>query len=288
MEAGGTKFVCAVGRGPDELVDEIRFPTTTPAETIQRAVDFFAPRVNQLRGVGLGSFGPFDVDPSSHTYGFITTTSKPHWSNVNILGMLQEKINLPFAVNMDVVVAGLGESTWGASKTDSRSLYLTVGTGIGGGLIVEGKPYHGLFNLEMGHIRVPHNLGIDPFPGVCPYHRDCFEGLASGPAIETRFGQRGETLPDDHPYWSVEADYIAYALTNYILTLAPERIIVGGGIMQRDFMFSAVRRKTQKLLNGYVHHNAILHHIDQYIVPPALGHRSGALGAIALAMNATE
>lgn len=288
IEGGGTKFVCAVGSGPDNIVDETRFPTTTPIETIQRACDFFTTHAGQLHGIGLGSFGPVDLDPVSPTHGFITTTPKPGWANTNILGMLHEKLNRPIAMDMDVVVAALGEATWGASKSDRTSLYLTIGTGIGGGLIVDGKPMRGLVSLEMGHIRLPRDPSRDPFPGACPFHGDCFEGLAAGPAIQARLGQRGETLPDDHPFWNLEAGYIASALVNYILTLAPERIIIGGGIMQRDFMFPSVRQKTQELLNGYVRHDAILSHIDQYIVPPALGNRSGVLGAIALAMNETQ
>ena len=285
IEGGGTKFNCAVGNGPENIIAEARFATTTPAETIGQVCDFFAPYVNQLQGIGLGSFGPFDVDSASPTYGYITTTPKPNWANANILGMLREKINLPFAVDMDVVVAGLGEAKWGASKNDSHSLYLTIGTGIGGGHIVDGKPLRGLTSLEMGHIRIPHNFELDPFQGACPYHGDCFEGLAAGPAVLARFGQRGETLPDDHPYWNMEAGYIAHALVNFILSLAPQRIIIGGGVMQKDFMFPAVRRKTQELLNGYISHDMILNHIDEYIVPPALGGRAGELGCIALAMQ---
>jgi fructokinase len=286
IEAGGTKFVCAVGSGPEHIVDETRFPTTTPAETLQRAIDFFAPHAGQLRGIGLGAFGPIDLDPASPTYGHVTTTPKPGWANTNILSLLRDGLRLPVAMNMDVVVAALGEAAWGASRDDHCSLYLTIGTGIGGGFIVDGRPHRGLVPLEMGHIRLPRDAKRDPFAGACPYHGDCFEGLASGPAIQARLGQRGETLANDAPFWDLEAEYIAYALTNYILALAPERIIIGGGIMQRDFMFPAVRRKTQELLNGYVHHEAILKRIDKYIVPPALGNRSGALGAIALARSA--
>jgi len=285
IEGGGTKFNCAVGNRPENIIAGARFATTTPAETIGHVIEFFTPYVSQLQGIGLGSFGPFDADPSSATYGYITTTPKPHWGNTNILGMLREKINLPIAVDMDVVVAGLGESQWGASKNDSHSLYLTIGTGIGGGYIVDGKPLRGLVSLEMGHIRLARDTGLDPFQGACPYHGDCFEGLAAGPAVEARFGQRGETLPDDHPFWDVEAGYIAQALVNYILSLAPQRIIIGGGVMQKDFMFPAVRKKVQELLNGYINHEMLLTRIDEYIVPPALGVRSGVLGGIALAMR---
>jgi fructokinase len=285
IEAGGTKFVCAVASGPETIVDEIRFPTTTPAETIQRVCDFFAPHASQLRGIGLGSFGPVELDPVSPTYGFITTTPKAHWANTNILGMLREKINLPIVMEMDVAVAGLGEAKWGASKGCDPSLYLTIGTGIGGGYILNGKPLRGLVSLEMGHIRIPRDLSLDPFRGVCPYHGDCFEGLASGPAIQARFGQRAETLASDDPFWHVEAGYIAHALANYIFTLAPKKIVLGGGIMQNEFLFAKIRQNVQSLLNDYLHHPMLLSHLDEYIVPPALGNRSGVLGAIALAMD---
>ena len=288
IEAGGTKFVCAVGSNPDHIVAEARFPTTTPAETIGQVCDFFAPHAGQLQGIGLGSFGPFDADPASPTYGYITTTPKPHWGSTNILGMLREKINLPIAADMDVVVAGLGEAKWGASKNDSHSLYLTIGTGIGGGYIVNGKPLRGLVSLEMGHIRIPHNLELDPFRGACPYHGDCFEGLASGPAVQARFGQRAETLNNDDPFWDVEAGYIAYALANYILTFAPKKIILGGGIMQNDFMFTKIRAGTKTLLNNYLNHPALLNDMHEYIVSPALGNRSGVLGAITLIKDTNQ
>lgn len=288
IEGGGTKFNCAVGDGPDNIVAEARFPTTTPDETIGQVCEFFTPYVSQLHGIGLGSFGPFDVDPTLPTYGYITTTPKPHWGNTNILGRLHEALKLPIVVDMDVVVAGLGEAKWGASKNDSHSLYLTIGTGIGGGYIVEGRPMRGLTSLEMGHIRIPHDRELDPFQGACPYHGDCFEGLAAGPAIEARLGQRGETLPDDHPFWDIEAGYIASALVNSILSLAPHRIIIGGGVMQKSFMFPAVRKKVQGLLNDYIRHDMVLNKIDEYIVPPALGGRAGMLGAIALIMNTGE
>ena len=288
IEAGGTKFVCAVASSPQIIVDETRFPTTTPVETIQQVCEFFAPYMDELQGIGLGSFGPVDVDPASPTYGYITTTPKPNWGNTNILGILQEKLNLPIAIDMDVVAAGLGEAKWGASMGFDPSLYLTIGTGIGGGYIVDSKPLRGLVSLEMGHIRIPHNLELDPFRGSCPYHEDCFEGLVSGPAIQARFGQRAETLSDADPFWDVEAGYIAHALANYVLTLAPRKIILGGGIMQKDFMFKKIRARVKSLLNGYLHHPVLIDHMDEYIVPPALGNRSGVLGALALIMKSDQ
>jgi fructokinase len=165
-------------------------------------------------------------------------------------------------------------------------IYLTIGTGIGGGGLVNGHRIHGLIHPEMGHIRLPHDWQADPFPGVCPYHGDCLEGLCTGPAIEERWGRRGETLPPDHPAWELEAGYLALALTNFITTLSPQRIIMGGGVMEQPRLFPLIRRGVQTLLNGYIQAPAILEHVDEYIVPPGLGDRAGVLGAIALAQEA--
>lgn len=286
IEAGGTKFACAVGGGPEQIVDEIRFPTTTPVETLQKVYDFLAPYRDQLCGVGLGAFGPVDVDPNSPAYGYITTTPKPGWANTDILGTLRRELKVPVVMDSDVAAAAMGEFKWGASQGLDPSLYLTIGTGIGGGLIVNGRPHNGIVSPEMGHIRLPRDLSLDPFPGICPYHGDCFEGLACGPAIQARFGRRAETLPDDDPFWPVEAGYIAYALVNYILTLVPRKIVLGGGVMQKAFLFPQIREKVLELLNKYLNHSTLIDHMDTYIVPPLLGNRSGVLGGMALAMSA--
>ena len=287
IEAGGTKFVCVVARGPGQVVDEIRFTTTTPEETLGRTIQFFQPYVDsaQVSAIGVGAFGPLDLNPKSPMYGFITTTPKPGWSNADVLGTLQRALRINVAFDMDVNTAALGEYLWGASQGCDPSLYLTIGTGIGGGYIVNGKPLVGLVNLEMGHVRIPHSRELDPFPGICPFHGDCFEGLANGPAIEKRLGVTGAMIPDDDPYWEIEADYIASALMNYILTLSPKKIVLGGGVMQREFLFSKIRRKVRELLNGYVASKSLLENIDDYILPPGLGNQAGSLGAIALAMN---
>ncbi len=288
IEGGGTKFVCAVGSDPENIVDEIRFPTTMPAETIQQVCDFFSPYQRRLHGIGLGSFGPVDIDPNSPAYGFITTTPKPGWANTNILGMLREQLKVPITMDMDVAAAAMGEFKWGASKGLDPSLYLTIGTGIGGGCIVGGKPFRGLVSLEMGHIRIPHDPELDPFPGACPYHGDCFEGLASGPAIQARTGKRAETLADDDPFWELEAGYIAYALANYIFTFAPKKLVIGGGVMQKSFLLEKTRWKVRELLNNYLKHELLTNNIEEYIVQPALGNRSGVLGGIALAIEHAE
>ncbi len=290
IEAGGTKFVCVVASGPDQIVDEIRFKTTTPSETLGRAIQFFQPFVTQgqVSAIGVGAFGPLDLNPESPTYGFITSTPKPGWGNTDVLGTLRQALQAKIAFDMDVNAAALGEYLWGASKGYDPSLYLTIGTGIGGGYIVNGRPLIGLLNLEMGHVRIPHDRARDPFPGNCPFHGDCFEGLASGPAIEKRLGLAGAVVPEGDAFWDIEVEYIALALMNYIVTLSPKRIILGGGVMQREFLFPRVRRRVRELLHGYVASKAILENIDSYIQPPGLGNQSGSLGAIALAMQLDE
>ena len=285
IEAGGTKFVCIVASDPGRIIEETRFPTTTPEETLNHSIQFFRPFVEsgQIQSIGVGCFGPLDLDPNSPTYGYITATPKPYWSNADVLGTLQRALKVKVGFDMDVNVAGLGEHLWGASQGLDPSLYLTIGTGIGGGFITGGEPLVGMLNLEMGPLRIPHDLERDPFKGNCPFHGDCFEGLANGPAIEKRLGVKGADIPESDPYWDIEAEYIASALMNYILTLSPRKIILGGGVMQREYLFPKIRARVQALLNGYVVHKSILEDIDHYIVPPALGNRSGSMGAIALA-----
>jgi fructokinase len=290
VEAGGTKFVCCVAGGPGNIVEEVRFATTTPEETLRKTIQFFEPYVQdgRIKSIGVGCFGPLDLDPASPTYGFITATPKPGWSQTDVRGTMQRALGVPIAFDMDVNVAALGEAKWGASQGLDPSLYLTIGTGIGGGYIKDGKPLIGMLNLEMGHLRLPHDRERDPFPGNCPFHGDCFEGLANGPAIEKRLGVKGALIPETDPYWEIEAEYIASALVNYILTLSPRKIILGGGVMQREFLFPKIRGRVRELLNGYVASKSILEEIDQYIVPPGLGNQSGSMGAIAIAMQYEE
>ena len=288
IEGGGTKFVCAVGDAQGKILSETRFPTTTPDETMARVVDFFkeqSQRFGPLASIGVASFGPVDPRPASDTFGRILPTPKPGWTNADIVGPLRAAFDVPIAFDTDVNGAALGEWRWGAAQGLDTYIYLTIGTGIGGGGMINGKLMHGLLHPEMGHIPLPRDETLDPFMGNCPFHGDCFEGLASGPAIEKRWGQKAETLPPDHPAWDLEAHYIALALHSFICTLSPQRIIVGGGVAQQPQIMPLIRQKTQASLNGYVQSPAILEHIDTYIVPPALGKQAGALGAIALAQQ---
>ncbi len=286
VEAGGTKFVCAVGSGPHDIRAETRFPTTTPEETLGRAIDFFRGYQADLAGLGVASFGPVDPNPASPTFGYVTTTPKPGWPNTDVAGAFRRALGLPVAFDTDVNAAALGEWRWGAAQGLDTFIYITVGTGIGGGVMAGGKLVHGLIHPELGHIRLPHDWQADPFPGSCPYHGDCLEGLASGPALEARWGQRGDTLTADHPAWPLQAHYLALALVCFICTLSPQRLVLGGGVMNQPHLFPLLRAEVQRLLNGYVQSPAVLDAIDRYIVPPALGGYAGVLGSMALAMGA--
>jgi fructokinase len=283
IEGGGTKFVCALGNEHGELLETTRFPTTTPDETLARTLDFFRPHAGELTSVGIGSFGPVDLNPHSPTCGYITTTPKPGWSWADVAGPIRAGLGVPVGFELDVNVAAMGEHRWGAAQGLDTFIYLTIGTGIGGGVMAEGKLLHGAMHPEMGHIPMTHDRAVDPFEGACPFHGDCFEGLAAGPALEKRWGQKGDTLGPDHPAWELEAQYVAQGLAAFIYTLSPQRIIIGGGVMQQPHLFPLVRKKVQKLLNGYLQIPAILEGIDTYIVPPALGGDAGVKGALALA-----
>lgn len=291
IEGGGTKFVCAIGTGPNEIVAETSFATTQDAvATINQAIEFF--RTNSqdapLKGVGIASFGPVDPDPRSPHYGYITTTPKPGWAQTDFLGPVRAALNIPVGFDTDVNGAALGEYRWGAAQGLDTFVYLTIGTGLGGGGMVMGQLMHGLMHPEMGHMQLPHDLEVDPFAGNCPYHGDCWEGLAAGPALAARWQTKGDALPPDHPAWDLEAHYLALGLVNIITILSPQRIILGGGVMQQLQLFPLIRAKVQTLLNGYLQRAAITDDIDSYIVPPALPGRSGVLGAIALAEMAAS
>jgi len=286
IEAGGTKFVCAVGTPDGEILAQTRFPTTTPDETLAQAVAFFKSYPKRLEALGISSFGPVDPDPASPTYGFITSTPKPYWANTDVAGFIQKALGLPVGFDTDVDGAALGELHWGAGRGLHTFLYLTIGTGIGGGAVVNGQLLHGLVHPEMGHFRLQHDRDRDPFPGACPYHGDCFEGLAAGPSIEKRWGVRAEQLPPDHPAWELEADYIAQAMATLVVAFSPQRIILGGGVMSQEHLFPLVRQKTTSYLNGYVRSPAILERIDTFLVPPGLGSLAGVKGSLALALNA--
>jgi fructokinase len=286
IEAGGTKWVCMLATSPNHILATCRIKTTTPAETIGKAIEFFQTQSAQndlhIRRLGVGCFGPLDINPVSATYGWITSTPKPGWRNVDILTPFQAALNITAVVDTDVNAAAIGEGLWGAARGLSDYLYLTIGTGIGGGAVIAGKPLHGLVHPEMGHIPLrPHP--DDTYQGFCPYHNTCLEGLAAGPAILKRWGVSAEYMPAEHPAWQLEAFYLGQAMWNLIVTFSPQRIMLGGGVMQQPHLFPLVHQETLRQLGGYVVSEAITDHISDYIVPPGLGQNAGILGALALA-----
>lgn len=290
IEAGGTKFVCVIAGGPGDVRCEIEFATTNPSETIDRVIAFFEPQIRPtgIRAVGVASFGPLDLDKSSASFGWITTTPKAGWINTNLPGRLSEALQVPVYVDTDVNAAALAEQRWGAAQGADPTVYITIGTGIGAGGVYNGQLMHGLVHPEAGHMYIPHDPGIDPFRGSCPFHGDCFEGLASGPAMARRWGKEPETLGPGHPAWKLEARYIALGLVNLIYCLSPRKIVLGGGVMQHEGLLSMVRGEVLKLLAGYVHSAQGLAGIEKYIVSPGLGNRSGVMGAVALAQDLSQ
>jgi fructokinase len=282
VETGGTWCVCALGTGPDDLRAIDKFPTTSPAETLERIVAFFAEHP-PAAAIGIGSFGPVDVDRSSPTWGHVTTTPKPGWQRTAVATVVRDRLGIPVAFDLDVTAAAVGEHRWGAGRGAGSLCYLTVGTGIGAGLLIEGRPLHGLVHPEVGHIRIPRDRSDDSFDGVCPVHGDCWEGLASGPAIERRWGVAPPELPDDHRAWALEANYVALGILSIVLVASPHRIVVGGGVMDRPGLLPMVGSRLRELMAGYLDTPMLGARIDSYVVAPALGDDAGVLGAIALA-----
>jgi fructokinase len=282
IETGGSKWRCAVGTGPDDLRAAETIPTTTPKETIGRAVAFFE-REGPVDAIGIGSFGPLDGKLNSPTWGHITTTPKPGWAHTDVGQEIRRRLSVPVAFDTDVNAAALGEHRWGAAEGLDTFCYITIGTGIGGGGMARGNLLHGLVHPEFGHMRIPHDRKTDPFPGVCPYHGDCWEGLASGRAIEARWGRPAVELADDEGVWELEARYLALGLVCVICVLSPERIVLGGGVIGHPGLLPLVHHEVSGLINGYLEHAAVGDGIADYVTLPGLGSRSGVLGAIALA-----
>jgi len=283
IEAGGTKFVCAVGTIEGELIERIQIDTEKPEITMPKVIAFF--KKHPVEALGIGTFGPADIEKTSDTYGNITSTPKPGWANYPFVETMKKALDVPIEFNTDVNAAALGELTHGAAKGLDSCLYITVGTGIGAGAVVQGKLLQGLSHPEMGHVLVRRHPD-DKYQGFCPYHGDCVEGMAAGPAIEGRWGAKGIELADRLEVWELEAYYLAQALMQYILIVSPKRIIMGGGVMKQAQIFSLVRQQVQELLNDYVAVPQIMDQIDEYIVPPGLGDDAGITGALMLAKQA--
>ncbi len=284
LEAGGTKMVLAIGNENGEILEQTSIPTETPDITLPKIIDYFKDK--DIKALGIGSFGPIDLDKNSKTYGYITSTPKLAWVNCDIVGTLTKHLGVPVGFDTDVNGSALGEATWGSTKGVDSSIYITIGTGVGVGVYQNGKLLHGMLHPEAGHVLLSRHPE-DSFTGACPYHSNCFEGLAAGPAIEKRWGKKAYELAPDHKAWELEAYYIAQALVGYIFTLSPHRIVLGGGVMHQTHLFPMIREQVITLINGYLK-TPLLEDIDNYIVPAALNDDQGIMGCIKLALMELE
>lgn len=286
IEAGGTKMVCAVGDETGRITERAVFPTLSPKETMPALIGFFASRA--IQALGAASFGPLDLNPSSARFGYITATPKRLWIDYPLLPVLKKALSVPIGLDTDVNGAALGEARLGAAKGLSSCLYVTVGTGIGGGVVIGGAPVHGLMHPELGHILLKPDPD-DPMPrGVCPYHESCLEGLASGPSIEKRWGKSAQELAKDHPAWRLEAEYLAQMCVDAMMMFSPEKIILGGGVMHQAHLYPLIRERVKALLNGYIRADAFRDGLDNYITAPGLGDHAGITGALLLAADALD
>ena len=283
IEAGGTKFVCAIGNEKLEILERVSFPTTTPDETMPQVIAFFNQYKDDLAAIGVGSFGPIDIRQTSETYGYITSTPKLAWQNYNFLGAMKAAFDIPMAWTTDVNAAAYGEYAFGNGQGKSSVVYYTIGTGVGAGALQEGKFIEGFSHPEMGHMLVvPHK--DDHFEGACPFHGNCLEGMAAGPAVEKRNGRKGQDIPQDDPFWEIEAEYIAQCAYNTTLMFSPEVIIFGGGVMKQRHMVEKVHAAFTRIMKGYVAIPAL----EEYIVTPALEDNAGTIGCLALAEKALK
>ena len=284
LEAGGTKMVCAIGDEEGNILDRISIPTDTPDISMPKVAEYF--RSKDIKALGIGCFGPIDLNKDSKTYGYITSTPKKGWGNFDIVGYFAKELGVKVGFDTDVNASLLGEHTYGMAKDCDTAIYITVGTGIGLGVMANGKLLHGMLHPEAGHIGINKHKE-DKGKCICPYHDHCFEGLAAGPSIETRWGKKAYELVDNDLAWEIESEYIAQALVNYILTVSPKKIILGGGVMHQERLFPMVRQKVTKILNGYLNTKE-LSDMDNYIVPNSLNDNQGILGAMELGRQALE
>lgn len=282
LEAGGTKMVCAVGDEDGKILERVSFATKKPEETVMEILGFF--HRFSLDAIGIGTFGPVDLDRTSPTYGHITTTPKILWRNFDLLGNIKKEFLIPVGLDTDVNASAIGEATYGVTKGLDSSIYLTVGTGIGVGVILDGKAVHGMQHPEGGHILLVKHPEDGYYTGRCPYHANCLEGLASGPAIEERFGVKSVELPAESPAWEIESYYLAQALVDFTLVYSPKRIVLGGGVMHQKQLFPKIREKYKDMLNDYVD-TPYVRDLDNYIVPCSSDDNQGIRGCIKIGLD---
>lgn len=283
VEAGGTKFVCGIGNEHGVIEERVSFSTQYPEQTLDHVIRYFKDK--NVEAMGVGSFGPLNLDQGSQSFGYVTTTPKAGWENYPLLDTLKKAFDIPFGMDTDVNAAAYGEAMWGAAQGLESCVYYTVGTGLGVGIYSEGKLVHGLVHPEGGHV-LTRRHPADSFAGTCPYHGDCLEGMAAGPALERRWGVKGSELKPEHPAWEMEAFYLGQSVSNTILMLSPKKVILGGGVMHQEQLFPLIRSEVLNNLKHYVQADELLHAIDQYIVPPGLGDNAGLAGSLALGLRA--
>lgn len=277
-------MVCAIGDETGKIFEQISIPTITPEETVPKMVEYF--KKANVEALGIACFGPIDPDKSSPTYGHITSTPKLPWQNYNIVKAFEDALGCPVGFDTDVNGSVLGEATFGQAKGKKCVAYATIGTGVGVGVFIEGKLLHGMLHPEAGHVLIQRRAD-DSYPGRCPFHKNCLEGMAAGPAIEERWGKKAIELKDKKEVWDLEAYYIAQALTGYVLTLSPEMIILGGGVMHQEQLFPMIRNYVKEMLNGYIKTEEI-GNMDSYIVPASLHDDQGIMGCLELARRALK
>lgn len=282
LEAGGTKMVCAIGKEDGTIIEQVSIPTTTPEETMPRIIEYFKDK--DIASLGVGTFGPVDVNEGSDTYGHILDTPKLPWRGYDVAGTLAKELGVKVGIDTDVNGSCLGEITFGASKGLDPVVYITIGTGVGVGIFVNGRLLHGMLHPEAGHVLIRQHEN-DTYSGKCPYHGNCLEGMAAGPAIEARWGKKAVELKDDTKVWELEAYYIAQAIVGYIMTISPKRIILGGGVMHQEQLFPLIRKEVEKLMNGYLTTKE-MKDLDNYIVSASLNDDQGIMGCIQLAKQA--
>lgn len=292
IELGGTKTVAILAKDREQILEKKVFPTLNPIQTMQDIFDFFnaaqARNHISIHAIGVGSFGPLDLNPESETFGYITSTPKKDWEFFNIKRTIEHEFKVKTYLDTDVNTAALGEYLLFPVNRIKNMVYITVGSGIGAGIIINSSLVHGLVHPEFGHMRIPHNYDYDPFPGLCPYHQDCLEGLASGPALTERWQTQLASLPKGHIAWQLEAEYISYGLVNLICTISPEMIVIGGSVMSNFDLYDMIRHRTRMLLNKYIKSRSLEDRINDFIVPPRLNQDSGILGALCLAMHSKD
>ncbi len=284
LEAGGTKMVCAVGDENGHILERASIVTENPDKTMPEILEFF--RQYTLDAIGIGTFGPVDLDRTSPTYGYITSTPKISWRNFNLLGSMKREFAVPIGLDTDVNASAIGEASYGITRGLDSSIYITVGTGIGVGVILDGKAVHGMQHPEAGHILLVRHPE-DNYTGRCPYHPNCLEGLASGPAIEERFGVKAAELPGDSLAWEIESFYLAQALVDFTLVYSPKRIVLGGGVMHQKQLFPKIREKYREMLNHYVD-TPYVKDLNNYIVPYSLDDNQGIMGCIRIGLDEME